>query len=158
MSSKVTFCAFLDLAIVAIRSAIFFVSILVTPYYFPKILYMPVPQVVHLPFMAWRLFFIVTFCVSFMSLFDLHFTQYPTSAIYITPFLNKHIIYGAQKGDTNYKRELIPQVPIKNLCFDLACGAIGKIIHYIRPKVKGKLIYRGCVLLCSCAPSPEQGI
>jgi hypothetical protein len=45
------------------------------------ILYMPVPQVTHLPFIAERLFFIVTFWASFISLFDLHFTQYPVSAI-----------------------------------------------------------------------------
>jgi hypothetical protein len=50
------------------------------------ILYIPVPQVVHLPFNAWRLFFIVTFWVSFISFLDLHFTQYPISAIKITSF------------------------------------------------------------------------
>jgi hypothetical protein len=44
-------------------------------------LYIPVPQVTHFPFIAWRLFFIVTFWESFISFFDLHFTQYPVSAI-----------------------------------------------------------------------------
>jgi hypothetical protein len=42
---------------------------------------MPVPQVVHLPFIADLPFFIVTFWASFISFFDLHFTQYPVSAI-----------------------------------------------------------------------------
>jgi len=47
----------------------------------PKILYMPVPQSVHLPFIARRLFFMVTCSVSFISFEALHFTQYPFSAI-----------------------------------------------------------------------------
>ena len=49
------------------------------------ILYMPVLQVVHLPFIAERPFFIVTFSVSFISLFDLHFTQYAISAMVYHP-------------------------------------------------------------------------
>jgi hypothetical protein len=42
---------------------------------------MPVEHVLHFPFIAERPFFMVTFWVSFISFFDLHFTQYPTSAI-----------------------------------------------------------------------------
>jgi hypothetical protein len=50
-------------------------------YFLPRILYMPVPQVGHLPLTAARPFFMVTFCSSFISLLALHFTQYPFSAI-----------------------------------------------------------------------------
>jgi len=42
---------------------------------------MLVPHEGHLPFMAFLLFFIVTSFASFISFFDLHFTQYPC-AIY----------------------------------------------------------------------------
>ena len=40
------------------------------------ILNMPVPQVGHFPFIAFLPFFIVVSAASFISLFDLHFTQY----------------------------------------------------------------------------------
>lgn len=40
-----------------------------------RILYIPVPQTVHLPFIARRPFFMVTSSVSVISLFCLHFTQ-----------------------------------------------------------------------------------
>ena len=77
--------AFLSEAAPAIASARFLAFIKLFPYFYLIILYMPVPQVVHLPFIAWRLFFIVTFCVSFISFLDLHFTQYPISAIWSHP-------------------------------------------------------------------------
>jgi hypothetical protein len=77
-------------------------------YFVPKILYIPVPQSEHLPFNAKRLFFIVTFCSSFIVLLLLHFTQYPFSAI-STPPLNEHIIYGTIVN-VNYKCEFIPQL------------------------------------------------
>jgi hypothetical protein len=55
--------------------------------YFGRILYMPVPQTVHLPFIAGRPFFIVTFSVSFIVRFCLHLTQYASSAMcYILHF------------------------------------------------------------------------
>lgn len=50
--------------------------------YLPRILYIPVPQTVHLPFMAFRPFFMVTTSVPFISVFFLHFMQYATSAIF----------------------------------------------------------------------------
>ncbi|MBN1559278.1 hypothetical protein JW998_03465 [candidate division KSB1 bacterium] len=54
-------------------------------YCFGRILYMPVPQTEHFPFMAGRPFFIVTFSAFFISRFALHFTQYPTSAMMTPP-------------------------------------------------------------------------
>src|SRR3989338_3618095 len=63
-------------------------------YYYFIILNIPVPQVTHLPFIASLLFFIVTFCVSFISLLDLHFTQYPVSAIQLTSLkVNVLLVY-----------------------------------------------------------------
>jgi hypothetical protein len=44
-------------------------------YCFGSILNMVVPQTVHLPFNALRPFFMVTDCVSFISLWVLHFKQ-----------------------------------------------------------------------------------
>lgn len=44
--------------------------------YLPPILYMPVPQTGHFPFMAFFPFFIVTAWALGSSLFALHFTQY----------------------------------------------------------------------------------
>jgi hypothetical protein len=41
----------------------------------PKILYITVPQVGHLPFIAFRPFFVVTSTASEISLFALHLTQ-----------------------------------------------------------------------------------
>jgi len=75
ISKTTTSDAFLDFAIAAMRSA------KVSTYFFPKILYIPVPQSGHLPLTAKRPFFIVTFCSSFISLDFLHLTQYPFSAI-----------------------------------------------------------------------------
>jgi hypothetical protein len=43
--------------------------------YFPRILYIPVPHLVHLPFNALRPFFMTTFSTFFISRFSLHFTQ-----------------------------------------------------------------------------------
>jgi len=40
---------------------------------------MPVPQTVHFPFSAFFLFAISTSCASAISLFALHFTQYPSA-------------------------------------------------------------------------------
>src|SRR3989338_10580417 len=62
---------------------------LIMPNHF-TILYISVPQTVHLPFIACLLFFMVTFWVSFISCFALHFTQYPVSAINITS-LNENL-------------------------------------------------------------------
>ncbi len=63
------------------------------------ILYIPVPHVEHLPFIAERPFFIVTFSVSFISFLALHFTQYPTSAIDITSFkINACVIVYQSNG------------------------------------------------------------
>jgi hypothetical protein len=56
-------------------------------FFLPNILYIPVPQEGHLPFIAARPFFIVTCCSSFISLLVLHFTQYPFSAILLPPFM-----------------------------------------------------------------------
>ncbi len=56
------------------------------------ILYMPVPQTEHLPLIAGRPFFMVTFSVSFIGLFCLHFTQYASSAISVS-FRLLEIVY-----------------------------------------------------------------
>ena len=69
---------------------------------------MPVPQVVHLPFIASRLFFIVTFWVSFISFLDLHFTQYPTSAIYITSFNFSIEKLSREREEYERSRDLFP--------------------------------------------------
>jgi len=45
----------------------------------PKILYITVPQVGHLPLMAFRPFFVVTSIASVISFFALHLTQYPSA-------------------------------------------------------------------------------
>ena len=46
-----------------------------------NILYIPVPQVGHLPFIAGLPFFIVTFWASFISFLALHFTQYASKIL-----------------------------------------------------------------------------
>jgi hypothetical protein len=46
-----------------------------------RILYIPVPHLEQVPFIAGLPFFIVTFCASFISDFALHFTQYAVSAM-----------------------------------------------------------------------------
>ncbi len=46
-----------------------------------NILYIPVPQVGHLPFIAGLPFFMVTFLASEISFFSLHFTQYPVKTL-----------------------------------------------------------------------------
>ena len=51
-------------------------------YALPMILNIPVPQTGHLPFIAFLPFFIVVSAASFISLFDLHFTQY--ASIFLT--------------------------------------------------------------------------
>jgi hypothetical protein len=56
-------------------------------YFLPKILYIPVPQVGHLPRAAALPFFIVTCCSSFISFEALHFTQYPFDAIFVPPYV-----------------------------------------------------------------------
>jgi len=84
--------AFFSAAALAIARAFFLdsitfhLSLKYGRYLYLIILYMPVPHVVHFPFIACRLFFIVTFWVSFISFLALHFTQYPISAISITSF------------------------------------------------------------------------
>ena len=45
----------------------------------PKILYITVPQVGHLPLIALRPFFVVTSIASVISFFALHLTQYPSA-------------------------------------------------------------------------------
>jgi len=51
---------------------------------YPPILYIPVPQVGHLPLSAGFPFFMVTRCAFGSSLFSRHFTQYML-AIFVSP-------------------------------------------------------------------------
>ena len=53
-------------------------SVFSLTYAFPRILNIPVPQVGHVPFTAFRLFFITISLASLISFFALHFTQYPS--------------------------------------------------------------------------------
>ena len=48
----------------------------------PRILYIPVPQLEHLPFSALLPFFIVTSWVFDISRLALHLTQYPSAIIF----------------------------------------------------------------------------
>ena len=50
---------------------------------------MPVPQTEQTPFIAGRPFFIVTLVALLISLFILHFTQYPVSAKILTSLFKK---------------------------------------------------------------------
>lgn len=60
----------------------------VCTYFVDTILYMPVPHTEHLPLMAGRPFFMVTFTGSLISRLVLHFTQYPSSAIFTSFVVN----------------------------------------------------------------------